>query len=189
MMRIDTLTAAAAALAVTIVAVPSAVSAQLRDVRVAGQYQLLHVPGTTFPAGVNGELSAVVQPPLVVLAEAGWAPKQLNTATVSATARLINFGAGLRVQPSRSRLSPFVQAIVGGINVGGRATIGGVSGSGSTTAFQIEPGAGLHAHVRPNAAITASVHLRRVFLDEATFEKSGENQVRALLGVSVRIAR
>jgi hypothetical protein len=100
---------------------------------------------------------------------------------------VINFGAGLRVMPLQSRLKPFVQAIVGGINVGGRATIGGVSGSGSTTQFQIEPGAGLHVSLRPNAAITASVHLRRVFLDDATFERSGENQMRALIGVSVRI--
>jgi hypothetical protein len=188
-MRIDILTAVTAALVVTIVVVPSAASAQLRDVRAAGQYQLLHVPGTTFPAGVNGEVSAVIRTPLVVIAEAGWAPKQLNAAGVSAAARVINFGAGLRVMSSQSRVRPFAQAIVGGVNIGGHVTIGGVSRGSSITQLQIEPGVGLHADLRPNAAITASVHLRRVFLDEAIFESSGQNQVRALVGVSVRMIR
>lgn len=168
---------------------PNRVGAQGHDVRAAIQYQWLHVPGTSFPAGVNGEVSAIIRTPFVVLADVGWAPKEVHEAELSATARIINFGAGLRLMPAASPFRPFVQLLAGGVNLGVRGTIGSLSGQGSETWFQLEPGAGVHVDIGQKAAIAASVHVRHVFLDPNAFETRGELQFRALVGVSVQLIK
>jgi hypothetical protein len=186
-MRIDRVTVMSAVLLVAIIGVEGTAAAQGHDVRAALHYQFLHVPGTTFPAGVNGEVSTVIRSPLVLVANVGWTPKHTQVADISATARIVNFGAGLRVMPVRSPFRPFVEVVAGGLNLGVRGTVGSVSGGGSKTWFQIEPGAGFHVDVGPKMAIAASAHVRRVFLDRAVVESGGENQFRVLAGVSVQL--
>jgi len=186
-MRINQVTLRSVATFLAIVCGPPSVRAQGHEVRAAVHYQWLHLTGTTFPAGVNGEVSAVVRTPLAAVAQIGWAPKQMQLADLSATARLVDFGAGVRLIPGRSRFRPFVQMIAGGVHLGVRGTVGSVSGSGSETWFQLEPGAGFNVDVGRKAAIAASVHVRRIFVGPASFEPPGENAVRALAGVSVQL--
>jgi hypothetical protein len=155
------------------------------EVRAAAQYQWLHLPGTTFPVGVNGEVSAAIRTPFVLVVEGGWAPK--HVVELSTNARMIDFGAGVRLMSAAPKFRPFVQVIAGGINLGVRGTVGSVTGSASQTWFQLEPGAGVHVDVRPKAAIVASVHVRWAFLDQAAFEPPGQKQFRALAGVSVQL--
>src|SRR5438045_2860170 len=99
MRRIHRITRSAGALVLAMVAIPDRADAQVHDVRAAVQYQLLHIPGTTFPAGVNADVSAIVRTPVAVIAEVGWAGKDIGVAGVSASARIINFGAGVRLIP------------------------------------------------------------------------------------------
>jgi hypothetical protein len=181
-------TSLSAALLVATFGAPNLVGAQGHDVRAALQYQWLHLPGTSFPAGVSGEVSAIVRTPFVVLADVGWASKDTHSADLSTTARIIDFGAGLRLMPAVSPFRPFVQLIGGGINLDVRGTVGAVSGRGSETWFQLEPGAGFHVDIGLKTAIAASVHVRRVFLDRTVFEAPGDTEFRALIGVSVQLA-
>jgi hypothetical protein len=161
--------------------------AQGHDVRAAVQYQWLHLPGTSFPVGVSGEVSAAIRAPFVVLADVGWAPKETHAAELSTSARIINFGAGLRVMPSAPQFRPFAQLIAGGVNLAVRGKVGSISGGGSETWFQLEPGAGFHVDVGRNTAIATSVHIRRVFLARSAFDAPGETEFRALVGVSVQL--
>jgi hypothetical protein len=187
-MRIDRVTLSLA-LVCAVIGHPITVAAQGHDVRAAVHYQLLHVPGTTFPAGVNGEVSSIIRPLLTLVAGAGWARTQAEAGEVSATARIIDFGGGLRLMPSRSHFRPFVQVMAGGVNLSVRGTAGSVTGSGSATWPQLEPGAGFHVDIAQNVAIATSVHVRRVFLDPAVFDAPGQTQWRALLGVSVQLSK
>src|SRR6185295_5939019 len=110
-----------------------------------------------------------------------------HVADLSVTARIVDFGAGLRLMPADSPCRPFVQLLAGGVNLGVRGTVGSVSGRGSETWFQLEPGAGFHVDIGPKTAIAASVHVRRVFLDRNAFEAPGDSAIRALVGLSVQL--
>jgi hypothetical protein len=186
-MYIDRITSVCAALPVAIICATGTAGAQGHDLRAAVHYQLLHVAGTTFPAGVNGELSTALRSPLVLVGNAGWVPKHTETAGLSTTAWIVNFGAGLRLMPTGTRFRPFVEVVGGGVTLSVRGTIGSVSGSGSQTWLQLEPGAGFHLDVGRKTALAASAHLRRVFVDPAEFEAAGANQFRALAGLSVQL--
>jgi hypothetical protein len=187
MMHLERVTSVCAALLVAIVGATKTADAQGRDVRAAVHYQLLHVEGTTFPAGVNAEVSTAIRSPLVLVANAGWAPKHTEVPDVSATASIINFGAGLRLMRTGRQFRPFVEVVGGGVTLSVRGTIGSVSGSGSQTWFQLEPGAGFHVDIGRRAAFAASVHVRRVFVDTDEFESAGTNHFRALAGLSVQL--
>ena len=187
-MRIDRVTHIGMALLVGVLGVPNAVGAQGHEMRAAVECQLLRVSGTTL-AGVNGELSLVARTPLVLIADAGWARKQTEVSELSVTSHIVTFGGGVRLMPGRSRVRPFVQIVAGGENVGVRGSLGAVTGSASKTWFQLEPGTGFHVHVGPRVAIAASLHVRRVFLEEAVFEVPSETQFRALAGVSVQLRK
>jgi hypothetical protein len=155
-------TSLSAALLVATFGAPNPVGAQGRDVRASVQYQWLHLPGTSFAAGVSGEVSAVIRTPFVLLAEAGWASHETHVADLSVTARIVDFGAGLRLMPADSPCRPFVQLLAGGV--------------------------GFHVDIGPKTAIAASVHVRRVFLDRNAFEAPGDSAIRALVGLSVQLA-
>lgn len=186
-MRIDRVSSGFAALLLASIGVPGTASAQGHDLRAAVHYQLLRVPGTTFTAGMNGEISTVLRSPLVLVSGIGWTSKHTEVAEVSAAARVIDFGAGLRLMSARSPFRPFVEVSAGGVNLTVHGTIGAASGGGSKTWFQLEPGAGVLLDVGAKVAVAASVHVRRVFLDRAAFESSAENQFEALAGVSVQL--
>jgi len=186
-MRIDRVALSAITVLLAALGRPRSVAAEEHEVRAAVHYQWLHFTGTTFPVGVSGEVSAVMRSPLVIVAELGWASQQAHATDLSTTARTTSFDGGLRLMPAASPVRPFVQVIAGGVNVRVRGTIGSVTGGGSETWFQLEPGAGLHVDLGPKAAIAASVHVRRMFVGRAAFEPPGENAFRALAGVSVRI--
>jgi hypothetical protein len=102
---------------------------------------------------------------------------------------MTNFAAGLRLMPAASPFRPFVQVIAGGVNLSVRGTIGSVSGSGSETWFQLEPGAGFHVDIGGRAAIAASAHVGRTFVGRASFEPPGQYAFRALTGISVQLSR
>jgi hypothetical protein len=185
-MRIDRVALGTAAVCLAIAGSPRRVAAQGHEVRAAVHYQWLHLAGTTFPAGITGEVSAVIRPPLAAVAEVGWATTRTQTSQLSTTARMTDFGAGLRLMGA-STVRPFVQVIAGGVTLRVRGKIGSVSGSGSETWFQVEPGAGLQVDIGRNVAIAASVHVRRMFVEGASFEPPGDTAFRALAGVSVRL--
>src|SRR5262249_6115349 len=113
--------------------------------------------------------------------------KATHVPGLSTDARLINFGAGLRLITASPTFRPFVQVIAGGVNLGVRGTVGSVTGSASQTWFQLEPGAGIHVDLGARVAIAASVHVRRVFLDHPAFEPPSRNEFRTLAGVSVQL--
>jgi len=187
-MRIDRATHIYAALLVGVLGGSHAVAAQGHEMRAAVEYQLLRVSGATL-AGVNGELSLVIRTPLVLLGDAGWARQHTEVPELSVTSDIVTFGGGLRLMPGRARVRPFVQIVAGGETVGVRGTLGAITGSASKTWFQLEPGAGVHVDIAPRVAIAASLHVRRVFLDEAAFEVPSETQFRALAGVSVQLRK
>jgi hypothetical protein len=187
-MRIDRLTHICVALFVGVLGVANAVGAQGHEMRAAVEYQWLRLSGTTM-GGVNGELSLVIRTPLVLIADAGWARQQTEATELSVTSHIVTFGGGLRLMPGRSRVRPFVQIVAGGENLGVRGTLGAVTGRGSKTWLQLEPGAGFHVHVGPRVAIATSLHVRRVFLEEAVFEVPSDTRFRALAGVSVQLRK
>jgi hypothetical protein len=138
-------------------------------------YQLLHVPDTWFPFGLNVDAARNFGA-LSLVGEVGWAFKSED----DVSNHVWHFGAGPRVTLRNSgKVWPFAQAIVGAAHLRFSAD----DFSDSTTKFMVQPGGGVVVVAGDGWGIVGQVDYRRIFLDEDEDGESGENDFRILFGV------
>jgi outer membrane protein with beta-barrel domain len=142
-------------------------------------YQVLHVPHQTFPFGLNVDGAANFGPTGLV-AELGWAVHKSDDVTTN----VFNLGAGPRwTARTQAKAWPFVQVIAGMAHARVSVDTAGIEVTSSGTHFMLQPGAGAVFLAGDGWGIVGQVDYRRVFLDKDKTGKSGENDVRVLVGV------
>jgi len=138
-----------------------------------GGYQFLHVPDETLPFGLNVDGAWNQGKTLGIVGEAGWTTDSEDGFRV----HIWNFGAGPRfnARPMGGKVWPFAQVLAGVVNARG--------GGESDTRFMLQPGGGVNVNAGDGWGVVFQGDYRRVFLDEAQFGESGQNQFRFFAGI------
>jgi len=142
---------------------------------VTGGYQFLHVPDQTLPFGLNLDGAWNGSKSLGVAGEVGWTTDSEDGFRV----HVWNIAAGPRfnARPMGGKVWPFAQLFAGMVNVRG--------GGSSDTHFIVQPGAGVNVSAGDGWGVVLQGDYRRMFLDEAEFGESGQNQFRFFGGIRV----
>lgn len=144
-------------------------------------YQLLDVPGQTFPFGLNVD-GARNLGPASIAAEAGWSFDKNDDVTYN----VLNIGAGPRLTArSFGPIWPFAQILAGFLHVRASGDFAGVDVSDSRTRLMLQPGAGAVLVAGDGWGILGQLDYRRVFLDEDEDGATGENEFRVFFGVRI----
>lgn len=172
------LASAVSASAQTAVPSPSAVRTQRLEASIG--YQLLHIPGETYPFGLNFDVSGRVHPLVDVVGEFGFARDERTDPLVNRTLTFLNFGAGPRWTWRAESFEPFAQLLVGAASPGATLTTATGQVGDRDWAFMVQPGAGIVVPVAHAFGVVGQVDYRRVF-----FKETGENEVRFFAGLRV----
>jgi hypothetical protein len=164
-------------------AAPAAAQTPAAELQVA--YQALHVPGDWMTNGINFDLAANMGSAVSLVFELGGTRESVTVAGIDVSRSTTNFGAGVRFSGRGSGVTPYFQALVGGLRGKGTLAAGNVSVNASTTKFMIQPGVGVNVKVAGRLGIFGAGDYRRVFLDKATYGESGQNEFRVLLGIRI----
>jgi opacity protein-like surface antigen len=161
----------------------SAVATDARKVEVVAAYGFLHdsgmFDGTSFPVGWNAGATFNLSPALGIVGEFGGSRKSESVSefgvTESANLNVYSFMAGPKfTSRGHSRVSPYVQALVGlarvsfGVSVDGFGFSG--SASESATELAIQPGGGVDILLSERIALRVGGDYRRIFGDVGTNE-------------------
>ena len=142
-------------------------------------YQVLDVPGKTFPLGLNVD-GARNFGPMGIAVEAGWSFDNSDDITYN----VFNIGAGPRLTArSFGPIWPYAQLLGGFVHARASGDAGGISVSDSRTRLMLQPGAGFVLLIGDGWGVLGQLDFRRLFLDEAEDGASGENEFRVFFGV------
>jgi hypothetical protein len=174
-----TMTMAAAASAQTAVQ-GSAPATQRIDVTLG--YQLLHIPGETYPFGLNFDVGARVHPMFDLVGEFGFARDDRFGPGITGTQTFFNFGAGPRWINRVGSFAPFAQLLAGVASPGANLTTPAGPLHDRDWAFMLQPGAGIAVPMAHAFSAVGQVDYRRVF-----FRETAENEFRFVVGLRVGI--
>lgn len=165
------------ALSVGLAALPRPAAAQSLEtptVEISGGLQMLHIPGETYPFGLNVDLSGAAggHDRVRWVAEGGMA--QDRPIDVGDTLRFYHFGAGVRFTPaSRQHAIPFFQ-ILGGI---ANARAESSSFVDSAWGPMVQPGVGVSVPINHYVALFGQGDYR-----VAIFRSQVDNEFRFAFG-------
>jgi hypothetical protein len=165
---------------VTSAAVPAAAQTAPRmDLSVG--YETEHIPGQTYPFGVNADVSGALSDAVRLVGEVGMALDQQSVSTLNGTLSLYHYGVGPRFTATVGHVSPFVQVIAGGVHTRADLVLpSGAPFSASDNAFMLQPGVGVHVEITRHFGVVGQVDYRRVF-----FTQGGDNETRVFGGARI----
>lgn len=170
-------------------AVARPASAQTTKVEVSGGYQYLAAKASgdddfeTFPAGWYADVAYKATPMFAVVGNVGGNYKTLEDEG-DVKFKLHNFMGGVRVNMA-SRISPFGQVLVGGVNLKATGTEGIVSVSLSETYLGLMLGGGVTVNASDNVGVRLGAdYLRINGKDDSELLDSALNGFRFVAGLA-----
>jgi hypothetical protein len=144
-------------------------------------YQVLHIPGQTYPLGISLEMSGALTGRVRIVAEAGASIARRTTSSYGAgTLTLYDYGAGPRVAARTGRVLVFGQLLGGGVRTHANlATRFGAPFIDGDNAFMLQPGAGVIVRITRRMAAVGEGNYQRVFFKAY----GGDNETRVFVGV------
>jgi len=166
-------------------AVPAAAQGNRADLTLGYQYQKISDGGsdsTSFPAGIDLELSAPIHGNVSIVGQVDWSHKSESAVvigtSVEASSDATTFGGGLRWGAHGMGVNPFLTGLVGATHGAVSGTISGVNvGTSSDTKGMFQVGGGLALPVTPAFSGVVSLDYRRIFTEEPV------NSVRFVAGI------
>jgi hypothetical protein len=144
-------------------------------------YQVLHIPGQTYPLGISLEMSGALSSTVRIVAEAGVSIARRTTSSYGAgTLTLYDYGAGPRVTARAGRVLVYGQLLGGGVRT--HADLVARSGASfieGDSAFMLQPGAGVIVPLTRKIAVVGEVNYQRVFFKAY----GGDNETRVFVGL------
>jgi hypothetical protein len=141
-------------------------------------YQLLHIPGETYPFGFNVDVSRAVNDRWRLVGELGLAMDEQNESGVSGDLSYFHFGGGPRLVAPMGRVQPFVQLLAGAVHPRASLLVNGTPVDDNDWAFMLQPGAGISIPAGNVVSVFGQADYRRAF-----FREEGENEFRFSFGV------
>jgi hypothetical protein len=148
-------------------------------------YQVMHIPGQTYPLGMGLGMSAAVTDTVRIVGQAGVSIARHTTSTYGkGTLTLYFYGAGPRVTASAGRLLFYGQVLGGGVHThADLATRSGTPFNDGDNAFMLQPGAGVIVPLTRKTAAVGEGNYQRVFFKEY----GGDNETRVFVGVRIAL--
>jgi hypothetical protein len=148
-------------------------------------YQVLHIPGQTYPLGISLEVSGALTSIVRVVAEAGVSLARGTTSSYGAgTLTLYDYSGGPRVTARAGGVVVYGQLLGGGVRTHADLTTASdapfIEGD---SAFMLQPGAGVIVPLRRKIAAIGEVNYQRVFFKEYGVD----NETRVFVGVRTAI--
>lgn len=149
-------------------------------------YQALHFPDTWLARGINVDGAANINSVVGLVFEVGGVKKTSDDTGLDITVSVTNFGAGLRFSSrSSARVTPYVQALVGGVHGKFAIQSGNIGLNAATTRFMFQPGAGVNVKLGRTLGLFGAGDYRWVSLPSNAIDDSGQNQFRVLVGIRI----
>lgn len=165
-------------------AAPAAAQTPVTEFQIA--YQALHIPDNWLARGINIDGAANINSVVGLVFEVGGAKKTNDDTGLNVTVSATNFGAGLRFSSrSSAAVTPYVQALVGGLHGKFAIQSGGVGLTAATTRFMFQPGAGVSVRLGRTLGLFGAGDYRWVSLPSNALDDSGKNEFRVLIGIRV----
>lgn len=144
-------------------------------------YQVLHIPGQTYPLGISLEMSGALTRTVRIVAEAGVAIARRTTSSYgTGTLTLYDYGAGPRVTARTGRVRVYGQLLGGGVRThADLSTASGAPFIEGDSAFMLQPGAGVIVPLTRKIAAVGAVNYQRVFFKAY----GGDNETRLFVGL------
>jgi len=148
-------------------------------------YQVLHIPGQTYPLGMSLEVSGALTRIVRVVAEAGVSVARGTTSNYGAgTLTLYDYGGGPRVTARAGRVAVYGQLLGGGVRThADLTTASGAPFIEGDSAFMLQPGAGVIVPLSRKIAAIGEVNCHRAFFKEYGVD----TETRVFLGVRMGI--
>jgi len=148
-------------------------------------YQVMHIPGQTYPLGISLEMSGALTSAVRIVAEAGVSIARGTTSSYGAgTLTLYDYGGGPRVTARAGRALVYGQLLGGGVRTHtDLSTASGAPFIEGDSAFMLQPGAGVIVPLTRKIAAIGEVNYERVFFKEY----GGDNETRVFVGVRTAI--
>jgi hypothetical protein len=144
-------------------------------------YQVLHIPGQTYPLGISLGVSGAVTGAVRIVGEAGVSIAPRTTSSYgTGTLTLYYYGAGARVAAPAGRVQIYGQVLGGGVRTFAHlSTPSGPPFIEGDNAFMLQPGAGVVVPLTRKVAAIGAVNYQRVFFKAY----GGDNETRVVVGV------
>jgi hypothetical protein len=139
-------------------------------------YQVLRIPGETYPLGLNVDVSGRMKNGWTAVGEFGWSKDDQDDPAVTGSLKFLHFGAGPRWTFPGVRVRPFAQVLAGGVHTDADTNLT----NDSDNAFMLQPGIGVVVPVATGWGVLGQLDYRRVF-----FKEEGDNEWRAVFGLRV----
>jgi hypothetical protein len=148
-------------------------------------YQVMHIPGQTYPLGISLEMSGALTSAVRIVAEAGVSIARRTISSYGAgTLTLYDYGGGPRVTARAGRALVYGQLLGGGVRThADLSTASGAPFIEGDSAFMLQPGAGVIVPLTRKIAAIGEVNYERVFFKEY----GGDNETRVFVGVRTAI--
>lgn len=162
-------------------------AAQRSRFDVAGGYQFAATPDQTLPIGWSASIRTPLSGAWNIVVEASGAYRTERDQDFGTDARLSihTLGAGLRWSSrAETRVLPFLQLLTGVARASAQARVLDTDVGDTSTAFMLQPGAGVDIGVTETLGLVGQADYRRVLVDEEQGE-SGSHQFRLFVGVRV----
>jgi hypothetical protein len=142
-------------------------------------YQLLHLPGETFPAGWNVDVSGAMHDVLRIVGEFGMSRDEQTEFGVSGTLKYYHLGVGPRLASHAGSARPFVQLLGGVVHTRADLVLANVGAfHDGDWAFMLQPGGGVAIPLGDVVSVIGQADYRRVF-----FKEQGDNEFRVAFAV------
>jgi len=144
-------------------------------------YQVLHIPGQTYPLGISLSISGSITDTVRMVGQAGVSIARQTTSSYGAgTLTLSYYGAGPRVTAPAGRVLVYGQLLAGGVRThADLATTSGAPFIDGDNAFMLQPGAGVIVPLTRRLAAVGEGNYRRVYFRDY----GGDNETRIFVGV------
>ena len=148
-------------------------------------YQVMHIPGQTYPLGISLEMSGALTSAVRIVAEAGASIARRTISSYGAgTLTLYDYGGGPRVTARAGRALVYGQLLGGAVRTHAHlSTASGAPFIEGDSAFMLQPGAGVIVPLTRKIAAIGEVNYQRVFFKEY----GGDNETRVFVGVRTAI--
>jgi len=148
-------------------------------------YQVLHIPGQTYPLGISLEMSGALTRTVRIVAEAGVSIARRTTSSYGAgTLTLYDYGGGPRVTARAGLVRVYGQLLGGAVRThADLSTASGAPFIEGDSAFMLQPGAAIIVPLTRTIGAIGEVNYQRVFFKEY----GGDNETRAFVGLRTAI--
>ena len=144
-------------------------------------YQVLHIPGQTYPLGISLEMSCALTSTVRIVAEAGASIARRTTSSYgTGTLTLYDYGAGPRVTARAGRVLVYGQLLGGAVRTHADLSTGfGAPFIDGDNALMLQPGAGVIVPLTRRMAVVGEGNYQRVFFKAY----GGDNETRVFVGM------